>query len=688
MRTITNKANQVGQAAKAGSWYFIGNLIDRALMFLTIPIFTVLLTTEEYGIVSTYLSWVSILTIIVGVSFHSCVRNAYIEFKEDIESFMSSVLVLSFIVFLGSILIGIIGCKWFISKEWHTLVVLCLIQSYMTFLINYISAYYMMNYNYIKKTLLMLIPNIIIVVLSLVLIKGMQDQLYMGRIWAYVGIQSIVGIGIVINMMLKGKVWFNKRYWKYALKLSLPLVLHGLSTIVLAQSDRIMTTYYRGASETAIYSLIYSFAMVLTVIQNSLEGIWIPWFYERLKCDEEHSINQMAKLYISFMVLMTLGIMFIAPEIVKLATPESYWSGNYMIPPIVGSSFVIFLYTLPVHLEYFYKKTKVISTNTLIAAILNLVLNFLLIPRYGAMAAAYTTLCSYTVSLMIHYREGKKLKKTLFPVSYFIVPYSVVMIMMVVVNRLMEQVYLRWGIITLITSIYLIFMYCTYKKYKNRRGEKMKIVALVPVKLNNERLANKNIRPFTNGKPLLTYILETLKQVKGIDEIYVYCSNPIIKDYLPEGILYLQRSTEFDQSTTKINQIIKAFGKEVPADIYVQTHATAPFVSAKSIEEGLSKVVSGTYDSSVAVKKLQDFLWQDGKTINFEVANVPRTQDLPPIYVETNGFYIYTQEVLEKLGCRTGRNPYLYEVSEIESIDIDELDDFNIADAIYNHLIK
>ena len=216
----------------------------------------------------------------------------------------------------------------------------------------------------------------------------------------------------------------------------------------------------------------------------------------------------------------------------------------------------------------------------------------------------------------------------------------------------------------------------------------MKVVALVPIKLNNERLQNKNIKPFTNGKPLLTYILNTLKEVKGIDEIYVYCSNPSIKSYLPEGISYLQRSKSLDQSTTRINEILKAFAKDVPADIYVQTHATAPFVRKESFEAGLYQVMSGAYDSALAVKQMQEFMWKDGKPFNYTMDHIPRTQDLPPICVETSGFYMYTKEVLETSGCRIGRNPYLVEVSQIESMDIDDGSDFEIADAIFNHLLK
>lgn len=215
----------------------------------------------------------------------------------------------------------------------------------------------------------------------------------------------------------------------------------------------------------------------------------------------------------------------------------------------------------------------------------------------------------------------------------------------------------------------------------------MKTVAIVPMKLNNRRLPQKNTKSFTNGKPLCHYILSTLLAVKGLNEVYVYCSNPDIQEFIPDGVKYLRRSESLDQDMTNMNEVLKCFAHDVPADIYVMTHTTAPFISKDSIEKGLRAVASGEYDSSFAAKKCQEFLWRDGAPFNYELDNIPRTQDLPLLYEETSGFYIYRNEVMTKLNRRIGEKPFIVEVGEIESIDIDETEDFMIADAIYNHII-
>lgn len=216
----------------------------------------------------------------------------------------------------------------------------------------------------------------------------------------------------------------------------------------------------------------------------------------------------------------------------------------------------------------------------------------------------------------------------------------------------------------------------------------MKTIAIVPMKLNNRRLPQKNTKSFTNGKPLCYYILSTLLTVDGVDEVYVYCSNPDIQEFIPDRVKYLRRSESLDQDTTKMNEVLQCFAKDVPADIYVMTHTTAPFIKAESIEKGLHAVLSGEYDSSFAAKKLQDFLWKDGVPFNYELNNIPRTQDLPSLYEETSGFYIYKSEVMTNLNRRIGDKPYIVEVGEIESTDIDEPEDFAIADAIFNFILN
>lgn len=210
----------------------------------------------------------------------------------------------------------------------------------------------------------------------------------------------------------------------------------------------------------------------------------------------------------------------------------------------------------------------------------------------------------------------------------------------------------------------------------------MKVVAFVPIKLNNERLPGKNTKKFYNGRPLISYILETLQKVSNIDEIYVYCSGDEIKKYLPISVKFLQRDNYLDLSTTSFNKVLTTFADIVKADIYVLSHATAPFLKKETFEEAVEAVKSGEYDSALSVQKLQEFLWKNNKPFNYEPEKIPRTQDLEPYFMETCGMYVYTSELIKREQRRIGHKPYLVEVSKIEATDINNINDFEIANAI------
>lgn len=211
----------------------------------------------------------------------------------------------------------------------------------------------------------------------------------------------------------------------------------------------------------------------------------------------------------------------------------------------------------------------------------------------------------------------------------------------------------------------------------------MKIVAIMPIKLKNERCPGKNIR-LLGSKPLLQYELDSLKQTKMCDSINVYCSNEEIISYLPNGINFIKRPEKLDLPTSNFTQIFDEFMTNIDADIYVYAHATAPFVTAQTMKKCIESVAYGDYDSAFCAVKLQDYLWQDGIPLNFDASNIPRTQDLKPIYQETSGVYVFTKNVFLKYRRRIGINPYIAELNFKEAIDIDTPEDFELAEVMVN----
>ena len=206
----------------------------------------------------------------------------------------------------------------------------------------------------------------------------------------------------------------------------------------------------------------------------------------------------------------------------------------------------------------------------------------------------------------------------------------------------------------------------------------MKVVAFVPIKLNSQRLPHKNILPIA-GHSLCWHLCNTLLKVNNIDEVYVYCSDERVSDYIPEGVILKKRDKKLDGDLVKGFDIYKSFISEVDADVYVLAHTTSPFIRQESIDNALKHIVSGSNDSAFSAEKIQTFAWYKDKPINYDLNDVPRTQDLEPIWVETSAFFMFKKEIFTDYNRRIGFNPYIQEVSGIEAIDIDEKKDYDLA---------
>lgn len=269
-----------------------------------------------------------------------------------------------------------------------------------------------------------------------------QDR-YMGRVIGYAFSYVIFAVWAIHKVLLKPTIRFSNHYWKYALRISPPLIAHGLSLIALSQIDRIMLTNMRGASETGVYSIVYSMSMITLALAQALESIWIPWFTEKYEKKEYRAIDLKAKLYLWLFASIMGIIMLLSPEVLMLLTPREYWSGISIIPPLVLSSFLIYSYSYYVGLELHEKKSKTVSIGTVTATIINIVLNLILIPLYGMVAAAFTTLISYAVLLAIHFVNGRRINSAVFGIKNMIGPIIVLLVITVLYYILADKTAIR-----------------------------------------------------------------------------------------------------------------------------------------------------------------------------------------------------------------------------------------------------
>lgn len=414
------------QTVKAGTWYTLSNILNKAVGFISMPLFTKFMSPEEFGIVNTYLSWVTVISIFIGLFLFQSIVVAFKDFTKDIDKYLSSVLTLSFIsfIFIGS---AIYGAVILLNIEVpHFIVLFAILESYAEFIISfYLQKLIMKNqykiYAFISSTF-----SIVIVIFSLILMFTLfKNNKPMARIFSAFFIETLVGIILGVLTLVKGKSYINLTYWKYSLKYSVPLIIHGSAAYILSQSDRLMLSGLikgsDGLFQTGIYSVIYNFGMLAQVVSTALTNIWIPFFTKSLMNKKTDLIDKKAKIFTDVFSFVTVGLLLSGPEIMRfMVRNEDYWSGANMLVPITTSAFAMFLYSFFTTTEGYYKKTFVMSLNTVIAAVINISLNFLFIPKYGAMAAAYATLVAYVISAVMHYFMARKFNKEFLSIKIFL----------------------------------------------------------------------------------------------------------------------------------------------------------------------------------------------------------------------------------------------------------------------------
>ena len=398
-------------------------IFNKGIVFLTIPLYTRIMSPSDYGIINVYISYVNLSIPLVGIALPLAIRNSFKE-KEDItKDFLCSINILVLVIFLLEFLLLMI-CSYMFKLNFYDFLWLALIESCFRGIFNNYNMYLMMKVEYKLRTWLSIVLGMSNTLLSILLMLSFfYENKYLGRMYGSCLVSVIIGIYIVIKNRRRLKL----KYWLPSLKLCGPLVFHDFSLIIIALSDRLIIDYFIGSEETGKYSLIYNLSMVLLALSAALEGIWIPEFNKKMrenKIDELEVLIRKITHLITFFIIL---VMLLSPEVLKIMAPKEYWDSYLIIPPILISYFFIYMGTLYLNIEYFFLKTKNIAKITLSTALLNIILNILLVPKFGGSGAALGTLISYFYNLVLHKKLAYKIESKLFPIKNFVVPFILIL---------------------------------------------------------------------------------------------------------------------------------------------------------------------------------------------------------------------------------------------------------------------
>ncbi len=389
------------------------------ISLITAPLFSRILGDSGYGILKIYNIWASVIAIVFTLQTEGTLVNARVEYPEEQQKgYQSATMSLSALLFLAcsAVVLLLIRPISGLLKLPPFLIILMLVQAFGTYCVNFLSTKYTYEFKAGRNMLISLAVTVLTLVLSLVLILRMEHEVrYYGRAIAISATYALIGIPACITILMQGKVFFHKEYWKFCIALAIPAVFHNLSDLVLGQSDQVMLQQMLGNAEVGQYALAWTFGNFLFIIFGALNRTWCPFFFEEMKEGKQEAMMAKTRNFLELFTILACGFILLTPEVYHVYASREYWSSTMVIPLFVASYYINFLCTFPVNFEYYHKKTKVVAAVTIMSSLLNVAMNYVLIKAIGMPGAALATALSHGVQLLLHHLYCRKLGQGSYP---------------------------------------------------------------------------------------------------------------------------------------------------------------------------------------------------------------------------------------------------------------------------------
>ena len=353
--------NSMSKPVKATIAFIIASILQQSINLITTPIFTRILSEADYGITNVYQAWFNILNIIITLNLTYGIYNtAMVEFDDEIDKFTSSIIsLITLTTFIGYIIylvfkdkiVAIVGLP-------NILINIMFINILFSSSTGFWMAKQRFDYKY-KLPMIVAVTNTFgTAILSYFFVINMNNDKAIGKIIGASICTITIGVVLYAYLFIKGKVLFNKRYWKYAIIFGLPLVPHYLSGVILAQSDRIIIANIVGNTEAGLYGVAYSASSVITIFWSAINSSWIPWTYKNLSNKNYKKIGDMTNSIIILCSVICIIFTVFAPEIIKVLAAPSYYEAIWAMPPIILGIYFTFVYGLFANIEFYLKKNK------------------------------------------------------------------------------------------------------------------------------------------------------------------------------------------------------------------------------------------------------------------------------------------------------------------------------------------
>lgn len=416
---------------KATFFLGIASFVTSGINYITTPIFTRLLSTAEYGLISKYNSIYLIVSVIATLTLSrpGILSVGLYDHKENrwlyLSIMLGEVLTASLLTFAIICLIWKPFLSAYLKLPFSLMILIlasCVIQPAMTFWM------YKQRYEYKWKSTFLISVGVaifaqIVSIASVIYFKTkLEFNLGEVRLVSAAIVNLTASFALYVYILHKGKRFVDITIWKSTLLFALPLIPHYFGFALLTGTDKIMIGYMLGDDKAGIYSLAAVISTVGALLWQALCVSITPFVYEKLGKREFRMIDSLTKPLLELVGLFCITISLFAPEIIAILGTKEYSGAEYVIPAAVAGTFMHVMYDLFSNVAFFNKKSIDIMTATLIAALTNVVFNYICINEFGYIAAGYTTLFSYLVLAFLHYRISRKLgKETIFDWKYDVI---------------------------------------------------------------------------------------------------------------------------------------------------------------------------------------------------------------------------------------------------------------------------
>ena len=454
----------------------ITSVITIIVSLIASVIITRIISVSDLGIVSSFSSLKSVFTIICTLSVYISINRMMLNVKDNSYEFLSTIYIFSSFVCFLLYLIYLIFSKYLNAFLGFDTKMVSLMFG-MIFAINggqiLVSYWYFKN-NYKWLFFNNLLSSPVSQIISLIFAFLLTSHKYLGRIIGIDSFNIIFGLiygGIILT---RGKFKVHKEYLKQALNICIPMIPYLLAQILLTSCDLLMIKNMIGSYEAGIYGMSYTVSNILYLILVQLMMPWSPWVYRRIKNGDVEIIKDASRKLTMLCGYLCVGLFTVAPEMIKLFLPSEYIASTVLVAPICLGIFFNIMCVYFYDIEYYNNKNKEIAALSVVTAVINVILNYICLKRFGYRAAAYTTFVSYFILFILYWLFTRKEKEKDIYNTKFIFLSGFIVALLAFINVLFINGYLVRYLLLVIVTIYMFISNIDYIKMGLNKIKKLR----------------------------------------------------------------------------------------------------------------------------------------------------------------------------------------------------------------------